>query len=251
MHAYLDQELDLPGVVAIDQHLAACPACKQFFARHAALQSAVRQHATYYTAPSALADRVRATVGAAAAASPARTPEPAGARLPFGRWLPLGAAVAAAAVVSWTAAIQYAALGGDDALAEQVIASHARAVLTTHLADVASSDQHTVKPWLSSRLDFSPPVTDLARQGFPLTGGRLDYLDSRPVAALVFGHRQHVIDLFVWPDPKASRAGGLRSQQKNGYTVVHWTEGGMAFWAISDLNPAEMKSFAEIYASAK
>lgn len=248
--AYLDQELDLPSVVAIDQHLAACPACKQVFARHSSLQSAVRQHATYYTAPEGLADRVRATVGAVAAASPARSREPARVRLPFARWAPLGAAVAAAAVVSWTAAIQYAGLASDDALAEQVIASHARAVLTTHLADVASSDQHTVKPWLSSKLDFSPPVTDLARQGFPLTGGRLDYLDNRPVAALVFGHRQHVIDLFVWPDPKSGPS-ALRSEQKKGYTVVHWTEGGMAFWAISDLNAAEMKTFAEIYASAK
>ena len=251
MHAYLDQELDLPGVVAIDQHLAACPACKQFFARHSALQSAVRQHANYFTAPAELADRVRATVGAVAAADPARPPKPAGARGPFGQWLGLGAAVAAAAVVSWTAAIQYSALASDDALAEQVIASHARAVLTSHVADVASSDQHTVKPWLSSKLDFSPPVTDLAREGFPLTGGRLDYLNNRPVAALVFGHRRHVIDLFVWPDPKAGQAGAVRSQEKNGYTIVHWAEGGMAFWAISDLNPADMKTFAETYASAK
>ena len=153
--------------------------------------------------------------------------------------------------MSWIAAIQYNTAPEAELLAEQVIASHARSMLTTHLADVSTSDEHTVKPWLSSKLDFSPPVTDLTGAGFPLVGGRLDYLDNRPVAALVYGRSQHVINLFVWPDRGSGRASPMQSLSKHGYNVLHWINGGMALWAISDLNATEMKTFAEAYAGAK
>ena len=130
------------------------------------------------------------------------------------------------------------------------MSSHARSVMTSHLADVASSDQHTVKPWLSSKLDFSPPATDLTGAGFPLVGGRVDYVDHRPVAALVYRHREHVINVFVWPQRNASRTLPTPSASQRGYNVVHWTDNGLGFWAISDLNAAEMKTFAETYAGA-
>jgi len=239
LHAYLDQELDLPGVLAIDEHLASCEACKAIFARHFALQSGLRKHAAYFTAPATLKERIRGVIG--------RTPR---WQQPRFQWFQLGAAVAATALVSWIAAIQYNAPPEAEFLAEQVIASHARSMLTTRLADVSTSDEHTVKPWLSSKLDFSPPVTDLTGAGFPLVGGRLDYLDNRPVAALVYGRRQHVINLFVWPD-RRDRSLPMQSLSKHGYNVLHWINGGMAFWAISDLNAAEMKAFAEAYAGAK
>jgi anti-sigma factor RsiW len=138
----------------------------------------------------------------------------------------------------------------DELIAEQVIAGHARSVLTGHLADVATSDQHTVKPWLSGKLDFSPPVMDLTTAGFPLIGGRLDYLDNRPVAALVYRRDRHLINLFVWPDPKSDRTGPTQTLSKQGYHVLHWHDAGMTFWAISDLNSAEFKVFAETYADA-
>ena len=247
LHAYLDQELDLPGAVAIDQHLATCPACKALFASQTALRSGIRRHAEYDTAPAGLADRIRSKIGAAAADVPARR----GWRWPqFGQWLPVGAAAAMAAVISWTAAIQYASLSEDQIVAEQVIAGHARSILTSRLVEVASSDQHTVKPWLSSKLDFSPPVPDLAGAGFPLAGGRLDYLDNRPVAALVYGYRQHVINLFVWPDEKSGRV-LPQALSKHGYNVLRWSDAGMTFWAISDVNAAELKTFTEAYASAR
>jgi anti-sigma factor RsiW len=164
--------------------------------------------------------------------------------------LQLGAAVAATAIITWTAAVQLESGSRDERVAEQVIAGHARATLTNHMTEVASSDQHAVKPWLSAKLDFSPPVTDLTTAGFPLVGARLDYLDSRPVAALVYRHRQHVINLFVWPDAKAGNA-SLRASSKQGYNLLHWGNAGMTFWAISDLNAAEIKTFAETYAAAK
>lgn len=250
LHAYLDQELDLPSVVAIDQHLASCPACKAIFARQSALQSGIRRHAEYYSAPAGLADRIRAKIGSAAAEVPATTPGPRWQWPQLRQWFQLGSAVAAAAVVSWIAAIQYSSPDENEIIAEQVIAGHARSVLTGHLVDVATSDEHTVKPWLSSKLDFSPPVTDLTGAGFPLVGGRLDYLDSRPVAALVYRHRKHVIDLFIWPDGTSGRGLPVQTLAKHGYNVLHWTEAGMAFWAISDLNAAELKTFAETYAGA-
>jgi anti-sigma factor RsiW len=251
LHAYLDQELDLPSVMAIDQHLASCEACKAIFARQARLGPAVREHAAYYSVPAALVDRIRAKVSGTAADTPARTLKSGPQWPPLRQWFQFGAAVAATAVVSWMAAIQYNSPAEDELVAEQVIAGHARSVLTNHVSDVASSDQHTVKPWLSSKLDFSPPVTDLTGAGFPLLGGRLDYLDNRPVAALAYQHRQHLINLFVWPDQRSGRSVPMQSFSKHGYNVLHWTDAGMAFWAISDLNPAEMNTFAETYASAR
>jgi anti-sigma factor (TIGR02949 family) len=243
LHAYLDQELDRASAAAIDQHLASCPSCKAAFASQSALSSAIRRHADYHHgAPRELAGRIRARLGSE---RKARWQWPQ-----LGRWLPVGAAAAIAAVISWTAAIEYASVPGDPMLAEQVIAGHARAIVTHHLMEVASSDQHTVKPWLSSKLDFSLPVPDLAASGYPLAGGRLDYLDNRAVAALVYRSRQHVIDLFVWPDAKPGEA-PPRMLSKQGYHVLGWKDDGMNYWAVSDVNPADLKAFAAAYASAK
>jgi anti-sigma factor RsiW len=248
LHPYLDHELDLESSLAIEQHLGSCAACRAAFERQSALQSALRENAAYYRAPASVADRIRHQIGAQRPAP--RRPAAMPRWRPLPRWLPIGAAVAATALLTWTAALQYAGLSGDERLAEQVIDGHARSVLTSHLIDVASSDQHTVKPWLSSKLDFSPAVVDLAQAGFPLAGGRLDYLDDRPVAALVYRYRQHVIDLFVWPQAKPGDA-PLREVSRRGYNVMRWSEGGMSYWAVSDVNPAEMKKFVEAYSQAR
>lgn len=250
LHAYLDQELDLPSVVAIDQHLASCAACKAIFTQQSALQSGIRKHAVYHSAPAGLADRIRSQIGAAAREASAKAPRSAWRWAELRRLLQLGAAFAATAVVSWIAAIEYTRPRGDELIVEQVVSGHARSVVTSHLADVASSDQHTVKPWLSSKLDFSPPATDLTGAGFPLVGGRVDYIGNRPVAALVYRHREHLINVFVWPERSAGRTAPTQSASRQGYNVLHWTDAGLAFWAISDLNAAEMKTFAETYAGA-
>jgi len=239
LDAYLDQELDPPGIMAIDRHLAACAACQQAFAAQSALQSGIRRHATYYNAPERLKERIRAGIG---------SPRPSfGWQWPKFPQLQLGAAMAAAAVVSWIAAVEYTAPREDELIMEQVVSGHARSVVTNHVADVASTDQHTVKPWLSGKLDFSPPVNDLAGAGFPLLGGRVDYIGNRTVAALVYKHREHLIDVFVWPERKAARTTPIHRPSGQGYNVVHWTDAGLAFWAVSDLNAAEMKSFVEAY----
>ena len=250
LHPYLDRELDLQSALAIEQHLASCPACQAVFARQAALQSAVRTHGDYQAAPAGLQNRIRASLAREARVS--SRPGRWWSRLPSGReWLQLGAAAAAGAVISWTAAIQYAGVSGDERVAEQVINGYARSMVTAHLVDVPSSDRHTVKPWLSSKLDFSPTVIDLADAGFPLAGGRLDYLDDRPVAVLVYRYRQHVIDLFIWPEPDGRGTSAPKGLSRKGYNVLRWSEGGMALWAISDVDLAEMKAFADAYARAK
>ncbi len=250
LHAYLDQELDRPSTLALDQHLASCPSCKAALAAQSALRAGIRRHADYrHGAPAGMADRIRTQLGIGAPA-PARTSKPSWEWPHWGRWLPMGAAAAAAAVISWTAALQYAQVPADQLLAEQVVAGHARAIVTSHLIEVASSDQHTVKPWLSSKVDFSPPVPDLAAAGFPLAGGRLDYLENRAVVALVYQARQHVIDLFVWPEDKTGDV-APRALAKHGYNVLRWTSGGMNYWAISDVNAADLKNFAEAYAAAR
>ena len=245
VHGFIDRELDPVTASEIERHLEGCASCRQAYARQSMLQAAVRRHADYHTAPASLAGRIRANVLGTGAR--AITVSGDSRR----QWLRLGAAVAATAVMTWVITLQIEGAAKDDRVMEELIAGHARAVLTNHLVDVASSDQHTVKPWLSSRLDFSPPVADLADAGFPLVGGRLDYVASRPVAALVFRHRQHVINLFIWPDASAKAAVPAQVSSKQGYNVWRWARAGMTFWAISDLGAADVGVFSEKYAGIK
>jgi len=130
--------------------------------------------------------------------------------------------------------------------AEEVASAHVRSLMGGHLVDVPSSDQHTVKPGFAGKLDFSPPVPDLAEAGFPLVGGRLDYLAGRPVAALVYERRKHFINVFTWPS-RESRGEGEKKLALNGYNLVHWHESGMTFWAASDVNPTSLQEFVRLF----
>jgi anti-sigma factor RsiW len=132
----------------------------------------------------------------------------------------------------------------DALLVQEVQTAHVRSLITSHLTDVNSSDQHTVKPWFSGKLDFSPPVTDLASQGYPLQGGRLDYLNNRSVAALVYQRNKHLINLFIWPSTDGNQA--PRISTYNGYHLMHWSQSGMNYWAVSDLSLSELQSFVQL-----
>jgi anti-sigma factor RsiW len=166
-------------------------------------------------------------------------------------WRGLGFVTALAAVALLVAVWLWGSRlpGVRDPLPQEVVASHVRSLMADHLADVASSDQHTVKPWFDGKLDYAPPVIDLAAQGYPLLGGRLDYIADRPVAALVYQRGKHYINLFLWPTAQGG-AGGVQSTTRQGYNLRHWTEAGMTLWAVSDLSSAELDEFMHLFQQA-
>jgi anti-sigma factor RsiW len=158
----------------------------------------------------------------------------------------MAASLAVVAVGSWNLAIQRTAR---DTLADNLLASHIRSLMPGHLTDVVSTDQHTVKPWFNGRLDFSPPVHDFAPQGYPLLGGRLDYVDGRTVAVLAYGRRQHLINVFLWPATRAL-GGAPQTRDRQGYHLLHWTTPDYVYWVVSDLGPAELHDFARLVQQA-
>jgi anti-sigma factor RsiW len=159
-------------------------------------------------------------------------------------WLGLAAAIIFAAIVALNLVPRLQRPEADQFLATQLIASHVRSLLANHLTDVASSDQHTVKPWLDAKLDFAPPVVDLSSEGFPLIGGRLDYLDNRPVAALVYQRRKHFINLFVWP-AASDEAKAPKTITRQGYQLLHWADSDFNYWAVSDVNANDLQLFKQ------
>jgi len=241
--AHLDGELDAMASLEMEAHLKTCPACAQVYANHQALREALSGPAFSYRAPDALRRRIRAALPSRGESEEARP-------WILGRWLGLAAAMAVAIIL---AVVLIPALKGPsagDLLAQEVVSSHIRSLMGAHLTDVPSSDQHTVKPWFDGKLDFAPPVRDLVGQGYPLVGGRLDYLNGRPVAALIYQRRQHFINLFIWPSQAGVSDALDRAAPRQGYNLLHWTQGGMAFWAVSDVNPDDLREFASWIKSA-
>ena len=244
--AYHDGELEPALRDEIATHVAGCQACAQALARHRLLAEALRAHAPRAEAPAALHDWARAAVrGDADAPTSAarRAARPARAARARSGWLYAAFALAACVAVAVGLAPQLAAR---DVLARDLVAAHVRAAVTGHVSDVISTDQHTVKPWFHGRLDFAPPVVDLADAGFPLEGGRVDYVDERTVAVLVYRRNRHPIDLFVWPARRG--APPLVPATRDGYQIEHRVVAGMQCWAVSDLNAAELREFVERYA---
>lgn len=228
--AYSDGELDAVQSAEIEKHVLGCPECTARRDELAALRSRIRNEVPYYAATPALHARVRAAIARATDA-----PEPPRVRVSRWRWLTSGAlAGSAATVFAWFigSAILDWQVGTD--LAAEAVANHARATLSNRLMDVASSDQHTVKPWLSARLDYSPPVRDFSADGLPLVGGRVDYLDGRPVATLVYKYREHTIDVFMRPVEAGKPALMPKSTTLRGFNVAHGSAGGMECWVVSD-----------------
>jgi anti-sigma factor RsiW len=239
LHAYVDGELDAAKSLELEAHLAGNPAARAASERLREMSAAIRSRADYHAAPSALAARLRVSVPA--------IPEEAPRRDALRAWLKPAALFAAIALVAWVVAIMAARSGDDERVAQEALASHVRATLGNRLLDVASSDQHTVKPWLSARLPFSPPVADFSAHGFELRGGRLDYIGGRAVAALVYQRRQHMIDVFVWP---ATAEKAQQALTLNGFNAEGFARGGMSFWLVSDLNRNELSDFARLLAAA-
>jgi anti-sigma factor RsiW len=253
--ALLDGELGARDSRDVEAHVAACTQCQATLKDLQDLSGSLRAQAEYFRAPAALRSRIGAQFRAEPRAA-TRTTKPARMASSFSlpSWWPswgTGLAIpVAAALLSFTIGVQFAGLSADDRLLDEAVGTHARALLTDHTFDVASSDQHTVKPWFAGKLDFSPPVRDLSADGFPLIGGRLDYLDHTRVAVLAYRKRQHEIDVFVWP--VASGASGVSSlaRTSRGYNVVRWSQGGMNFCAVSDVEPAELQHLMALVRTA-
>ena len=242
LDAYLDDELAPTEARELEAHLAQCPDCVRFRDERLALRAAIEARAPAFQAPDALRERVRTALRGA---SQARVPGRFGAPVIW-RSLALAASLAVVALGSWRLGLRRAA---GEALADAVLTSHIRSLMPGHLTDVLSSDQHTVKPWFNGRLDFSPPVYDFSGRGYPLLGGRLDYVNGRAVAALVYGRRQHLINVFLWPAVRGP-AGGPSMRTRQGYHELHWTTADYAYWVVSDLGLAELQDFAQLMRQA-
>ena len=234
VHGYVDGELDLVKSLEIEQHLGACAACKVQYDQVRELGSGIRAHAAYHAAPPTL----RARVAAALPREPGF-----GARNPAWGWGRMAVALALFTLLGVGIGLALLRPGAEERLAREVVAGHVRSLMADHLMDIASTDQHAVKPWIAGKLDFSPPVMDLAEQGYALAGGRLDYQAERSVIALVYWRHGHAINLFVWPQATEADS-GVHADSRQGYNVAHFSRAGMAFWAVSDLNPEELKTFA-------
>jgi anti-sigma factor RsiW len=243
LDAYIDGELASRDTREFEAHLKECPECARLHASRAALGAAIRAEVPPLRAPDDLRTRIRTAVRtpAGTTATPRSTPVAQG-----WRWLALAASLALVAVGSWQVGSGRAT---KQALAEQVLTSHVRSLMPGHLTDVVSSDQHTVKPWFNGKLDFSPSVYDFAGRGCPLIGGRLDYVGGRPVAALVYGRRQHLINVFLWPATEGP-TGGESVTTRQGYHLLHWKTPAYSYWVVSDLGVTELREFARLLQEA-
>ncbi|HZS54618.1 MAG TPA: anti-sigma factor [Bryobacteraceae bacterium] len=235
LDAYIDRELDLATTLEFEDHLKECSGCRTIYEQYKDLHDSVQAQLSYFEASDRLQRKVRAALRSDG--SDARREW-----FPHWRAWAIAASIVAVILIGTVLFQTLKRSRQSEMLAEQVVSSHIRSLMANHLSDVISSDQHTVKPWFNGKLDFAPVVKDLASQGFPLAGGRLDYLADRPVAALVYKRRQHTINLFLWPSPDSDSRPGTETAR--GYNVVHWTQAHMNYWAVSDLNAAELGEFA-------
>jgi anti-sigma factor RsiW len=248
--ACADNELGAADSLRLEQHLAKCAACAAELSRLRALSAAVRQGATYHHASPALRARLAAALPAPAAMPTDQAKRPRW--LDWFAWRPaFNASMAAVTVASLAFGLTLFMQqeSPQDAVARELVSSHVRALIADHAIDVVSTDRHTVKPWFNGRLDYAPPVHDLAAEGFPLAGGRLDYIHGQRVAVLVYRRNQHPIDVFVLPGagkgkPVADIDGALARQ---GYQIERWQAGGMDYWAVTDASAADLRRFSKAW----
>jgi anti-sigma factor RsiW len=240
--AYVDNELDVAATILVKQHLRDCFGCQQLLESRKAVGALLADPQVRFEVPDSLLGRIQSALPVPRSDFKQRS----GSRFVI-PWFTIPLALAAAVAVML--GLVFLNQGGmfdrshGNALAQEMISSHVRSLLATHLLDVPSTDQHTVKPWFDGKLKFSPPVRDFADQGFRLIGGRLDYINGREVAALVYQRRLHIINLFIWPLESGLNTAS-ESFTKDGYNVSHWERDGFAFWAVSDANAEDLRVFA-------
>jgi anti-sigma factor RsiW len=246
--AELDGELNAAEAIAAAAHRAECARCRAAFQMIRAARTAVRTHVTEQAMPVAVRQRLLSRIRQAdgQGASVVRRPAPAVRRAPRWRtWITPGISAAAAAAL-----VLALSPPSERDLGDAILDAHVRALQPGHLLDLPSTNQHNIMPWFDGKIDFAPPVKNLAEQGFPLEGGRLDYVGGRPVAALVYHIAQHPLDLFVWAEPDVADSQPV-GETRNGYNVLHWNQHGMAIWVISDVSAPRLHEFAEAWQRAR
>jgi anti-sigma factor RsiW len=242
VHSYADGELDAANIRLVEHHLQSCGDCRAAEQAIRSLRTALANSAPAFRAPVSLRKKIRADLG--------RETSTESRRQISRSWLSFALGTACAVLLLGFVFSQSYRGASRNAIADQVVANHVRSLLATHLVDVPSSDQHTVKPWFDGKVDFAPEVHDFATQGFSLVGGRLDYLDGKTVVALVYRCHQHPINLFISPAPGRSDS-SPEAMARRGYNLIHWTRGEMSYWAVSNLNAAELGQFASHVAAGK
>ena len=242
LHGHLDGELDLVSDLEVERHLEQCARCAREYAAMRAMRARLKDESLGFEAPSELRQRIRRLTHAALPESEA---SPSRMRYFPPRAIEFAIPLAIAAMLALYIVPRAVRPGRSEILARELVASHVRSLMAAHLTDVSSTDQHTVKPWFNGKLDFSPPVTDFAKDGFPLVGGRLDYVDNQPVAALVYLHGKHVINVFLWP-LAGDTTSAERIETDQGYNVEQMIVARMNCWIVSDLNRQELGKLAEL-----
>ena len=243
LNALFDGELDSLNAAEVEAHVRSCTGCSDFLATLAEVRDVMASATLAEKAPDALRQRIEALVAAPAAARPQPKPIAPVRYLPW-----VGGGVIGALAASLAMMVLVPQVGVAD-LPDQLIAGHIRSLQAAHLTDVLTSDRHVVKPWFNGRIDFSPPVVDLVQQGYPLVGGRLDYIGDRPVAALVYQRRLHTINLFIRPAPPNASA-SPSTIRRHSYNIVHWVAGDLDYWAVSDVDPGDLALFRQQFARA-
>lgn len=242
LHGYLDGELDALGAAKFEQHLESCLDCKQVLAAEESLRRSFQQAALYERAPQSLRKNLVGKLGPQTAAGPSS----ARPLVPW-QWLALAAALLLAAFLGWRQLQSSHRLTETQQMAASLVDAHLRSLQPGHLADVESTDQHTVKPWFDGRIDFAPPVRDFTKDGFPLVGGRLDVVGGRSVAALVYGRRKHVVNVFVEKTQPQNSWNG--SGEAQGYHWITWQKDSFSFCAVSDAAAPDLAQLKQLFLS--
>jgi anti-sigma factor RsiW len=251
LSAHIDGELPAAEAVDLAAHLASCDACAAEYTLLLSTVETMRQQLPPLRAPDALRARIVASIRTPGTDATPREPKARAVPAPRGYrdW-----ALAAAVVLMIGAAYAFGARSAaapSSQMADAMLTAHVRSLQLGHLTDVISTDQHTVKPWFTGKLDFSPAVPRLEADGFPLVGGRLDYVGNRAVAALVYTRRAHVINVLTYPaEPGAALSSALHMETRRGFQIATWSAGGMEYWAVSDLNADELRTFCSLMRDA-
>lgn len=246
LDAYLDNELDPASYATVAAHLADCPACTGLQQQRQQLGNALRNPALHHKVPAALRAQLQQQLQTVQAKH--RFTMPAG-------WMSIAASWAVVAVLTWSVALYTIEQQAQDTQTSEVFASHVRSLLVDHAVDIASSDQHNVKPWFNGRVDYSPAVPDLSTQGYALLGGRLDYVGNKTVPVLIYQRRQHVINVFMRANVPTSATtttnADYQTATQQGYNLIQWQENGVDYWAVSDLNIKELEMFTRLLTASQ